>query len=97
MLITALVDERPWAPADVRYDAGMTTKIAVSLPDDLVMAAKRAVAEGRAGSVSAFVAKALSDRQHADSLAALVADIVSEEGAPGAEDYAWADQALGLR
>lgn len=75
----------------------MTTKIAISLPDDLVEIAKKAVAEGRAASVSAFVAEAMSDRQHADSLAALVADIVREDGDPSPEDYVWADRALGLR
>src|SRR5436853_131240 len=36
----------------------MTTKIAVSLPDEQVAAARRAVAEGRAPSVSAYVASA---------------------------------------
>lgn len=72
----------------------MTTKIAVSLPDELVEAARRAVAEGRAASVSAFVADAMLQRQHGESLAALVADIIAEDGEPSAEDYAWADQVL---
>ena len=42
------------------YDPGMTTKIAVSLPDKLLAEAKAAVASGRAASVSAFVAEAMS-------------------------------------
>ena len=37
----------------------MTTKIAVTLPDELVESARRAVAEKRAASVSAYVADAL--------------------------------------
>ncbi len=73
----------------------MTTKIAVSLPDELVQAARQAVADGRATSVSAFVAAAMADRERIESLAALVADIIAEDGEPSSEDYAWADRALG--
>ena len=73
----------------------MTTKIAVSLPDELVLVAKRAVAEGRAASVSAFVAQALAGRERTESLATLVADMIAEDGEPTASDYAWADNALG--
>lgn len=78
-----------------RYASGMTTKIAVSLPDELVEAAKRAVAEGRAASVSAFVAAAMASQERTESLAALVADIIAEDGEPTAKDYAWADRVLG--
>lgn len=74
----------------------MTAKIAVSLPDEQVAAARRAVAEGRARSVSAFVSAALSRAMREDELAALVAEMKSESGEPTAEDYAWADRALGL-
>lgn len=74
----------------------MTTKIAVSLPDDQVTAAKRAVSEGRAASVSALVSEALADKLRADSLAALVADMIADTGPPSAADYAWAREALGL-
>lgn len=73
----------------------MTTKIAVSLPDELVDAAKRAVAEGRAASVSGFVAAAMAGHRRTESLAALVADMIAEDGEPSATDYAWADRALG--
>ncbi|MHB1613360.1 MAG: toxin-antitoxin system antitoxin subunit [Actinomycetes bacterium] len=73
----------------------MTTKIAVSLPDELVQAARQAVADGRATSVSAFVAAAMANRERTESLAALVADIIAEDGEPSSEDYAWADRALG--
>jgi len=73
----------------------MTTKIAVSLPDEQVAAARSAVREGRAASVSAFVAGAVAARERGNSLAAVVADIIREDGEPSAADYAWADQALG--
>ena len=54
----------------------MTTKIAVSLPDEQVKAAKRAVAGGAAASVSALVSAALADKLQHDDLAAVVADLV---------------------
>lgn len=51
-----------------RYDSGMTTKIAVSLPDELVEAAREAVRDGRAASVSAYVADAMADKARRSSL-----------------------------
>ncbi len=74
----------------------MTTKIAVSLPDELVAIARLAVAEGRAPSVSAYVANALARQVREDELAALVAEMRVEHGTPSDEDYAWADQVLGI-
>jgi Arc/MetJ-type ribon-helix-helix transcriptional regulator len=73
----------------------VTGKIAVSLPAPQIAAAKKAVAEGRAASVSAYVAEALARRQQDDDLAALVAEWMTEDGVPSAEDYAWADAVLG--
>jgi hypothetical protein len=49
-----------------------TTKIAVSLPAGLVEQAHRAVAEGRASSVSAYVARALEEQTKLDDLASLL-------------------------
>lgn len=46
----------------------MTTKIAVSLPDELVEAAREAVRDGRAASVSAYVADAMADKARRTSL-----------------------------
>jgi len=74
----------------------MTTKIAVSLPDEVVATAKQAVRQGRAASVSAFVADAITDRERRESLATLVADILAQDGEPSGADYAWADRALGM-
>ena len=52
---------------------GMTTaKIAVSLPTELVEQAHRAVAEGHAASVSAYVARALEEQAKLDDLATLL-------------------------
>jgi Arc/MetJ-type ribon-helix-helix transcriptional regulator len=79
-----------------RYDSGMTTKIAVSLPDDQVAAARRAVAEGRATSVSAYIADSLAQRQDYEDLTTLLADMAAESGVPTDEDRRWARTALGL-
>ncbi len=79
-----------------RYDSGMTTKIAISLPDEQVSAARRAVAEGRAASVSSYIAQALADRDEYAELAELLADMAVEQGPPTDEDRAWARRALGL-
>ena len=74
----------------------MTTKIAISLPDEQVAAARRAVAEGRAPSVSAFIAAALADRLEFDDVAGLLADMAAASGAPTDADRQWARRALGL-
>ena len=60
---------------------GMTTsKIAVSLPAELVDKAQRAVAEGRASSVSAYVARALHEKAKLDDLASLLEEMLAETG-----------------
>lgn len=74
----------------------MTTKIAISLPDELVAAARTAVSEGRAASVSAFVAEAVEEHGRYGELAELLAEMASEAGPPTDGDRAWARQALGL-
>jgi antitoxin ParD1/3/4 len=75
----------------------MTTKITVSLPDDVVAHARRAVAEGRAPSVSAYVAEALSRMRRDSSADDFVAFLVEQHGEPSAEAYDWADRVLGLK
>ncbi len=77
-----------------QYDSGMTSKIAVSLPDHLVEQAKHAVFEGRAASVSAYVAEALEARQSQESLRQILEDWNTELGPPTPEEYAVADAAL---
>jgi Arc/MetJ-type ribon-helix-helix transcriptional regulator len=53
----------------------MTTKIAVSLPDELVLQARAAVQAGAATSVSAYVAQAMRTFGRSESLADVVAEI----------------------
>ncbi|MDP4013861.1 MAG: hypothetical protein U0990_07510 [Candidatus Nanopelagicales bacterium] len=73
----------------------MTKKITVSLPDELVLEAQRAVEQGRADNVSAYVARAMSQQREDDTLTELVSQMRSSGGEPTPEDYAWASQVLG--
>ena len=77
------------------YDQSMTRRITVSLPDHLVDAAVAAVARGRATSVSAYVAEALTEKTSGETMEAFLADWRHRVGAPTAEETAWADRALG--
>lgn len=72
------------------------TKIAVSLQTELVEQARRAVAEGRADSVSAYVAEAIEEKRTNEDLAALLDEMLAETGGPlSAEEQVSADRALG--
>jgi antitoxin ParD1/3/4 len=71
-------------------------KIAITLPEEQVAAARQAVAEGRAASVSAFISQALARRDADEELAETIAEIYAESGQPTAEDRRWARRVLGL-
>lgn len=73
----------------------MTTKIAVSLPDEQVEIARMAVKAGRATSVSAYIAESIARRQREDSLAEQL-DLDRNLSKSTASDYAWAGKALEL-
>lgn len=77
-----------------RYDESMTTKITVSLPDELVEDARRAVKRGDTASVSAYVAEALRKNRPKLPAAQVFAEWYAESGPPSAEDYAWAQEQL---
>ena len=81
---------------DQRYDPGMTVKITVSLPDELVADARAAVEAKQADSVSGYVATAM--RIFADSYTweHFMADMNAIDGPPSPEDYAWAREHLGI-
>jgi Arc/MetJ-type ribon-helix-helix transcriptional regulator len=74
----------------------MTTKIAISLPDELVATARDAVSRGESPSVSAFIAETIQQHGRHQELADLLAEMAAQAGAPTAEDRAWARAALGL-
>ncbi len=71
-------------------------KIAITLPEEQVAAARRAVADGRAPSVSAYISQALARRDADEELAEAIAEIYAESGSPTAEERAWARRALGI-
>lgn len=73
-----------------------STKIAVSLPSELVAQAQRAVAEGRAASVSGYVAHALEEQAKLDDLASLLDEMLADTGGPlTTSEKRAADRALG--
>jgi hypothetical protein len=74
----------------------MTTKVAISLPDEVLTAARRAVSEGQASSLSGYIAATLAERQDYEDLAALLADMAADMGEPSDDDRRWARHALGL-
>lgn len=74
----------------------MRSRITVTVDTAVVSAAEQAVADGRAPSVSAWVAAAMADRARQESLADVLADIRSELGPATDEETAWARSVLGL-
>ena len=77
--------------------SGMTRqKIAITLPEEQVTAARQAVAEGRAASVSAFISQALARRDADEEMTETIAEIYAESGQPTEEDRLWARRVLGL-
>lgn len=73
-------------------------KIAVTLPPALVAQARRAVREGRAASVSAYIEAALHEKAKLDDLASMLEEMLAETGGPLTKrERAAADEALGVR
>ena len=71
-------------------------KIAVSLPPELVERAHQAVVQGRASSVSEYVADAIAQKSKLDDLASLLDEMLAGTGGPlTAEESAEADRGLG--
>ena len=82
------------------HTAGMnpSEKIAVSLPSRLAQRARQAVRQGRAASVSAYVASALEEKVKLDELSALLDEMLAESGGPlSLSERRAADRALGVR
>ena len=73
-------------------------KIAVSLPRGLAERARRAVRQGHAASVSAYVASALEEKMNLDELSSLLDEMLAESGGPmTSAERREADRALGVR
>jgi predicted phage gp36 major capsid-like protein len=72
-------------------------KIAVSLPGGLAEQARMAVRQGRAASVSAYVAAALAEKIKLDELSALLDEMLAETGGSlTPTERRAADRALGV-
>jgi hypothetical protein len=72
-------------------------KIAVSLPWRAAESARRAVRQGRASSVSAYVAVAIEEKAKLDDLATLLDEMLAASGGPlTAAERRAADRALGI-
>ena len=67
-----------------------------SVTDEQVVSIRRAVAQGRAASVSGFISAAVARAQREDDLAQLLDDLDRELGPVDDADLAWAAKALGL-
>lgn len=80
------------------YDRGMKRRLSASIDEDLLAAAERAVAEGRAPSVSALVEEALAWRIEEDRREVARQDLLTwmhdEWGPLSDEERADADQKL---
>jgi len=76
---------------------GMTVKIAVSLPDDLLEHARRMVRDGEATSVSGAVAHALRRHRDTETAEEFLDDLLALSGGPATEEeLAAAGRDLGL-
>jgi Arc/MetJ-type ribon-helix-helix transcriptional regulator len=74
----------------------MVKKITISLPDDQVAAAQRAVTDGQAASVSAFISAALARRDPDQEALEWLDEMARDHGPITEEHTAWARRALGL-
>ncbi len=77
------------------YAQSMRTRVTVTVDETAVRAAEAAVAAGRAPSVSAWVASAMTERARRESLTNVLADIRAELGPATDEETAWARSVLG--
>jgi Arc/MetJ-type ribon-helix-helix transcriptional regulator len=77
-------------------ESEMTGKIAITLPQQQIAIARRAVAEGRAASVSAYISQAMARRDADEELAATLAKARAGRGAATSVDREWARHTLGL-
>lgn len=69
-------------------------KIAIALPPEQLSRVRRAVKQGRAPSVSAYIVRAIAGQEREESLAGIVRDLVATYGEPTAREKAWARRVL---
>jgi Arc/MetJ-type ribon-helix-helix transcriptional regulator len=71
-----------------------TTKITVTVPEELAAYIKEQVAAGEFESVSAFVTRAAESMRDFDPLDLLIASMIAETGEPDERAEAWARDAM---
>ncbi len=74
---------------------GVTTKLTISVPDDVAAEAREAVHAGHAASVSGYVAAAIEHYRQAVTLDEWLNRVDDELGPPSPEAFAWAESVLG--
>ncbi|HEX5100896.1 MAG TPA: hypothetical protein VFV94_15400 [Polyangiaceae bacterium] len=72
-------------------------KIAITLPPEQLALVKLAVRDGRADSVSGYIARAVAEQAREESLRALLDDLSRQHGAPGRKARTWARRVLAKR
>jgi len=72
-------------------------KIAITLPSEQLALVKLAVRDGRADSVSGYIARAVARQAREESLGALLADLTRQHGTPSRKARAWARRVLAKR
>lgn len=71
-----------------------TTKVTITLPEELAAHIKAEVAAGRAESVSAWLTAAADAKRHFDPLDLLIASMIAETGEPDEGARAWAERVI---
>lgn len=70
------------------------TKVALTIPAEILEAAKQEVEAGHAKSLSAFVSEAVHEKLRRDELAELLDALDAKHGPPGKAAQAWAKKVL---
>jgi hypothetical protein len=71
-------------------------RVTVTVRREVLAKAERQVKRGNARSVSAWVDEAMEEKARREDLATLLSEMRAENGAPSAEEQAWARAVLGL-
>lgn len=74
-----------------------TTKLTVSLSDELAHEARQAVRDGRASSVSGYVTAAIEHYRQAQTLDEWLDQVDAELGPPSEQAMEWAESVSGMR
>jgi hypothetical protein len=69
-------------------------KVAITIPADVLEAAKKEVEAGHAASLSALVSEAVDEKLRRNELAELLDALDAKHGSPGKSARAWAKRVL---